>query len=162
MRILGIDPGYASLGLGLLELDNNKIRYITSWLVVTRKERPMPERLAELSRDMSEILKAAKPDEVAIEQLFFWKNATTCIQVAQARGVILSRCAHIPVSEYTPQHIKMLATGRGRASKNDMKKAIEYLVSGLKDDNVIDGIGIALAHARILLNTSDHRQGVKG
>lgn len=153
LKILGIDPGLASIGIGLVELGNSGIKYKASWLLVTSPHHPMPTRLAEIGRDIECVLKTCKPDEIAIEKLFFGKNVSTAMIVAQARGVILSKLSAYEVVEYTPNEIKMLACGLGHATKRDMKREIDKMVSGLKDDNTIDGIGIALAHARILLNT---------
>jgi crossover junction endodeoxyribonuclease RuvC len=152
-KVLGIDPGLASIGIGLVKVNGNDINYKASWLIKTSPHLSLAHRLAEIGRDIDLILQTAQPEEVAIEKLFWGKNVATCILVAQARGVIMGKLAGYKITEYAPSEIKRLATGRGHATKSDIKRHLEGWAPGVKDDNILDGIAIALAHARILVNT---------
>ena len=150
MLILGIDPGIAITGYGLLEHNNNEIKILTSGAIKTDKEAELPDRLAELYEDMQSIVKKYSPDTAAIEKLFYFKNLKTIIPVAQARGVILTVLSQnkIPVFEYTPLEIKQIMTGYGRATKNEVKKMTEIFLNTTlpKLDDVDDAIAIASTH----------------
>lgn len=151
--ILGIDPGLSDIGYGAVRIDGSAVEYLTSGLIRTDKKKPIQERLAEIRTDMNELFFQLTPDEVAIEQLFFFKNVSSCIKVAMARGVILSTCPNTPVFEYTPMQAKNIACGSGKASKGDIQREVKRVFGiSLKDDNVADAVAIALAHARLRVN----------
>lgn len=151
MRILGIDPGYAIVGFGVLDYDNVKFRVVQYGAVTTSPETPFNDRLAEIFEDMNGLFDAFKPDCVSVEKLFFNTNTTTGIDVAEARGVILMSAARrrIPVYEYTPLQVKMAVTGYGRAKKHqiqEMTRSILSLDKIPKPDDTADALAIAICH----------------
>ena len=115
MRILGVDPGVATIGFGLIEADRGSQRLLRYGVITTPAGLPLSSRLYQISRDMEELLGAFHPDEAAVEELFFSKNITTGIAVAHGRGVILLELerAGIPVYEYTPMQVKQAVAGYG-------------------------------------------------
>lgn len=152
MIVLGIDPGIATLGYGVVEKDKNgKFRAVDYGVVVTPKEEPLPTRLALLEKGIEKILDKFHPDEIAIEELFFSKNITTGIAVAHARGVALLACSkHCEkLYEYTPMQIKQALTGYGKADKKQMQLVVTSLL-GLsaipKPDDAADALAVALCH----------------
>ena len=153
MRILGIDPGIAITGYALLDIQNDNITLVSSGSIRTDKNKATPDRLVELYSDMSEIIKAFKPDVAAIEQLFYFKNLKTIIPVAQARGVITMALAQnkIETAEYTPLQVKQTITGFGRATKDEVKQMTQLAlnVPMPKLDDTVDAIAIALCHLRM-------------
>ena len=152
MLILGIDPGIAITGYGLLSQNGNNIEVVTSGSIRTNKDKTQQERLVELHEDMTSIIKSYKPDLAAIEQLFYFKNLKTVIPVAQARGVIIMALAqnNIPLAEYTPLQVKQTITGFGRATKEEVKQMTELALNFPmpKLDDTVDAIAIALTHLR--------------
>ena len=119
MRILGIDPGYATIGFGLVDADRGKLHMVTYGAITTPAGLPLSKRLYQIGTDMEELIGKLKPDVISIEELFFNTNITTGIAVAHGRGVILyaaERCG-IPLYEYTPSQVKMAVTGYGKAEK---------------------------------------------
>ena len=153
MRILGIDPGYAILGYGILDMKGNKFEVIAYGSILTDNSMEMPQRLKLLYDELSEIIRRYQPEEASIEELFFNTNVTTGISVAQARGVILLACyqAGVQVYEYTPLQVKQAVVGYGRAEKKqvmDMVKRILNLQDVPKPDDAADAVAIALCHAR--------------
>ena len=152
MIILGIDPGIATLGYGVIEKDaKGNFRAIDCGVVVTPKEESLPVRLAILEEGINKILDKFKPDEVAMEELFFSKNITTGIAVAHARGVALLTCVKAcgRLYEYTPMQIKQALTGYGRADKKQMQSVVTSLLrlnSIPKPDDAADALAIALCH----------------
>lgn len=153
MRILGIDPGYGITGFGLVEAQRAGMRLLRCGAVTTPPNSDFSWRLEMIYHDMTELLQLAKPDAVAIEELFFGHNVTTGIRVAEARGVILLsvRQAGVPVFEYKPMQVKQAVVGYGNASKHqvmDMTKRLLGLQSLPKPDDAADAIAIALCHAR--------------
>ena len=153
MIILGIDPGIATLGYGVIEKDTRgNCRAVDYGVVVTPKDESLPVRLAMLEEGVSKILEKFKPDEVAMEELFFSKNITTGIAVAHARGVALLTCVKAcgRLYEYTPMQIKQALTGYGRADKKQMQSVVTSilkLTSIPKPDDAADALAIALCHA---------------
>ena len=153
MIILGIDPGLATLGYGVIEKnERGNCRAIDCGVVVTPKEEGLPVRLAMLEEGISKIMDKFSPDEVAMEELFFSKNITTGIAVAHARGVALltcvKRCGRL--YEYTPMQIKQALTGYGKADKKQMQSVVTSLLklkSVPKPDDAADALAIALCHA---------------
>lgn len=153
MRILGIDPGYGITGFGLVEAQRANMRLLRCGAVTTPPNSDFSWRLEMIYHDMTELLQLAKPDAVAIEELFFGHNVTTGIRVAEARGVILLsvRQAGVSVFEYKPMQVKQAVVGYGNASKHqvmDMTKRLLGLQSLPKPDDAADAIAIALCHAR--------------
>lgn len=153
MKILGLDPGYAIVGFGLIESDSIHNREIRHGAIRTPANTPMQERLASIYADMILLLDTFKPEAAAIEELFFNTNTTTGIYVAQARGVILLACAqkHIPLFEYTPLQVKQAVVGYGRAEKQqvmEMTRILLNLETIPKPDDAADALAIALCHAQ--------------
>ena len=153
MRILGIDPGYGITGFGLIEADRNTNRLLQCGAITTPAGMDFPARLQIIYDDMCQLLEKAKPDAVAIEELFFGQNVTTGIGVAQSRGVILLAIqqASIPVFSYKPMQVKQAVVGYGNATKQqvqDMTKRILHLEKVPKPDDAADAVAIALCHAR--------------
>ena len=153
MRILGIDPGYGITGFGIIEAQRSDMRLIGCGAITTPAGMDFSARLEIIYNDMTELLKMAKPDAVAIEELFFGQNVTTGIGVAQSRGVILLaiRQAGLEVTSYKPMQVKQAVVGYGNATKHqvqDMTKRLLKLNAMPKPDDAADAIAIALCHAR--------------
>lgn len=151
LRILGIDPGYAIVGYGVLEYEKNKFYPLEFGAVTTEAHTDFQHRLMEVYEGVDDVIKRTKPDALAIEKLFFTTNQKTVIQVAQARGVILLAAAQngIPVYEYTPLQIKQSVTGYGKAIKTqvqDMTKRILRLEKVPKPDDTADRLAVAICH----------------
>ena len=152
MIILGIDPGIATLGYGVIEKDERgNFRAIDYGVVVTPKEEGLPVRLAMLEEGVKKVLDKFHPDEVAMEELFFSKNITTGIAVAHARGVALLTCVKEcgKLYEYTPMQIKQALTGYGRADKHQIQSVVTSMLrlqSIPKPDDAADALAIALCH----------------
>ena len=153
MRILGIDPGYAIVGFGILEAQRGQARLLRCGAINTQAGVPMPRRLLQIHEDLETLIKRFAPDVMAIEELFFNTNVTTGIGVAQARGVILMTAAQLGVTvyEYTPSHLKQAVVGDGKAEKRqvmDMTRRLLHLAAVPKPDDAADAVAIALCHAR--------------
>lgn len=153
MIILGLDPGLATMGFGVVEkLKNDGTVAVDYGVVLTPKEESLPVRLAMLEEGVNKILQKYKPEEIAVEELFFSKNITTGIPVAHARGVMLLTCIKYcgRLYEYTPNQIKQSLTGYGKADKIQMQHVITSLL-GLKKiprpDDAADALAVALCHA---------------
>lgn len=151
MKILGIDPGYAIVGYGLVSYDNYKFKTIGYGAITTKAGIPINLRLLEIFNDMTTILETFKPEMVAIEKLFFNTNTKTAIDVAQARGVVVVACAsqNIPIYEYTPLQVKQSVTGYGRAEKKqvmEMTKSILGMSKVPKPDDAADALAVAICH----------------
>lgn len=153
MIILGIDPGFGTMGYGVIEkLDNGNTVPVDYGVVVTPKEESFPVRLAMLEEGLNKIYERYKPDEIAVEELFFTKNVTTGIQVAHARGVILVSAVKFcgRLYEYTPMQIKQALTGYGKADKVQMMHVVTSLLHLQKiprPDDAADALAVALCHA---------------
>ena len=153
MRILGIDPGYGITGFGLIEANRANASLIQCGAITTPAGMDFSARLEIIYEDMRQLLEQAKPEAVAIEELFFGQNVTTGIGVAQSRGVILLaiRQAGVPVYAYKPMQVKQAVVGYGNATKHqvqDMTKRLLHLERLPKPDDAADAIAIALCHAR--------------
>lgn len=153
MLVLGIDPGYAIVGFGLIQTDKGRQQLLKYGVITTPAGVPIEMRLLGIDRDINELLDTFHPDCIAIEELFFNTNATTAINVAQARGVILLAAAKhgVPIYEYTPLQVKQAVVGYGRAEKKQVMDMIMRLLSlkqQPKPDDAADAIAIALCHAR--------------
>ncbi len=153
MRILGIDPGIATIGFGVLDSDRNSHRMIRCGVITTPAHTSLASRLELIYEDTAQILELFKPDAVAIEELFFKNNITTAISVAHGRGVILLACrkAGVKIYEYTPLQVKQAVTGYGLAEKKqvmEMVKKLCQLPAVPKPDDAADAVALALCHAR--------------
>ena len=153
MRILGIDPGYGITGFGLVDAQRNQFSLLRCGAITTPAGMDFSARLEIIYEDMRQLLEVAKPDVVAIEELFFGQNVTTGIGVAQSRGVILLaiRQAGLPVYQYKPMQVKQAVVGYGNATKHqvqDMTKRLLHLSAMPKPDDAADAIAIALCHGR--------------
>ena len=161
MRILGVDPGVATIGFGLIEADRGSQRLLRYGVITTPAGLPLSSRLYQISQDMEELLGAFHPDEAAVEELFFSKNITTGIAVAHGRGVILLELerAGIPVYEYTPMQVKQAVAGYGGAEKRQVMLMTQRLLRMgeiPRPDDAADALAIAICHGRSatsLLNT---------
>ena len=153
MRILGIDPGFATIGFGLVEADWGQVHMVTYGAITTPAGLPLSKRLYQIGTDMEDLIGQLKPDVISIEELFFNTNITTGIAVAHGRGVILyaaEKCG-IPLYEYTPSQVKLAVTGYGKAEKHqvmDMTKRLLKLKSVPRPDDAADALALALCHAR--------------
>lgn len=151
LRVLGIDPGTAIVGWAVLEEKEGKVEPIAYGHITTQKENSTAHRLLEVAEDLEEIIKKYKPQEAAVEDLFFFKNAKTVIKVSQARGAILLTLEKLSViiSEYTPLQVKQAITGYGRAEKSQMQQMVKNILKMKeipKPDDTADAIAIALCH----------------
>lgn len=153
MRILGIDPGVATIGFGLVEADRAQVHMVTYGVITTPAGLPLSRRLYQIDRDMEELIGKLKPDVMAVEELFFNTNITTGIAVAHGRGVILcaaEKCG-VPLYEYTPGQVKLAVTGYGKAEKRqvmDMTRRLLHLKAVPRPDDAADALALALCHAR--------------
>ena len=153
MRILGIDPGYGIIGFGLVDAQRGAFQLLRCGAITTPAGMDFSARLEIIYEDMKQLLDVAKPDVVAIEELFFGQNVTTGIGVAHARGVLLLaiRQAGIPVYSYKPAQVKQAVVGYGNATKHqvmDMTKRLLGLQQMPKPDDAADAIALALCHGR--------------
>ena len=153
MIILGIDPGYAIVGFGVLSSQGGCQKLIRCGAINTQAGVPMPARLVRIAEDLEELITRFRPDVMAIEELYFNNNITTGIGVAQARGVIVMTAARlgVPIAEYNPSQVKQAVVGYGKAEKQqvmDMTKRLLKLPSVPKPDDAADAVAIALCHAR--------------
>ena len=152
MKILGIDPGIATTGYGLIENKGSNLCLLDYGTVTTNSDLSSGDRLNKLFNDLSKIIKKQKPDEVAIEELFFAKNVKTAMMVSQARGVIILSCLKSgmkEINEYTPLQVKLALSGYGRAEKSQVLKMVMTLLN-LKEipkpDDAADALAVAVCH----------------
>ena len=153
MIILGIDPGYATMGFGVVESGRGLLRLVNYGTITTPAGLAFPKRLKMLYDDMNELLGAVRPDAVAVEELFFGHNVTTGIGVSHGRGVILLAVEQFgaPLFEYTPNEVKQAVVGYGGAEKRqvmDMTRRLLKMEHIARPDDAADAIAIALCHAR--------------
>lgn len=153
VRILGIDPGFDRLGVCILDKEGSRETLVHSLCIETSKKDSFEKRLGEIGKLLEKIIKKYKPQELAIEKLFFAKNQTTAINVAEVRGVVLylSYNHGLSINEYSPPEIKLAVAGHGKATKLDIfhmtsKILAGQVKSGLLDDE-LDAIAIALTHS---------------
>jgi crossover junction endodeoxyribonuclease RuvC len=155
MVILGIDPGLALLGYGVIEFDRGKHRPLTYGVISTAAHSPMPQRLRTIYTGLRELISIYRPDDIAFEELFFYHNVTTGIAVAQARGAALVASAEYTENlyEYTPMQIKQAITGWGRAEKPQMQNMVKLLLKMdtiVRPDDAADALAVAITHANCL------------
>ncbi len=150
--VLGIDPGLGTVGFGVIErLGPSKVRFLSTGVIRTPPRTPDPTRLKTIHEDITELIARYKPDVASVEKLFFTKNITTGIQVAQARGVLLLACgeAKLAVHEYSPVEIKSSVAGYGNATKRQMQEMVKRLLKlpdVPKPDDAADALAVALCH----------------
>ena len=152
MRILGIDPGVAIVGFGLIETERSAVRMLQYGAINTSAGLPLATRLVQIEQDLTQLIQQFKPDEIAIEELFFSKNITTGIAVAHGRGVILCTAEKmgVPIYEYTPMQVKQAVVGYGRAEKKQVITMVTMLLnlpSPPKPDDTADALAIAVCHS---------------
>ncbi len=167
MRIVGIDPGYAIVGVGVVEFNNQRFTTINYGAVTTDASESFPSRLKIIYDDICAILDTYKPDALAIEKLYFTTNQKTAIDVAQARGIILlaARQRDIPCYEYTPLQVKQSVVGYGKAIKKqviDMTTRILKLKNPPKPDDVADALAIAVCHGHTASSPNSLNYLIKG
>ena len=153
MKILGIAPGMAIVGYGLIETVNDSINLLTSGSIQTDKKLPDSKRLLEIYNDLTTVVQKYQPDCASVEELFFFKNQKTIIPVAEARGVILTvlEKLNIPTYSYTPIQVKQVLTGYGRAEKKEVEQMVRLTLQSdklPKLDDTVDAIAIAICHSR--------------
>lgn len=152
MRILGIDPGTGILGFGVIDVDKQKMRLVEAGVIKTPAHTPHEERLEEIFDGLQEIIASTQPDQFSIEKLFFSRNITTAMTVAEARGVAIltAKKAALPIAEYTPMQIKQTLTGYGKADKKQVQEMVRMQL-GLKEvpkpDDCADALAAAITHA---------------
>ncbi|MCL2003791.1 MAG: crossover junction endodeoxyribonuclease RuvC [Oscillospiraceae bacterium] len=151
MRVLGIDPGLAIVGFGLVDFSRGAPVHVRHGVIRTAAGEPLPRRLLTVYEDFTELLEAFKPDALAVEQLFFQKNVNTALPVAHSRGVILMAAQRhgLSVGEYSPQQVKSAVTGYGAADKTqmmEMTRALLKLKAHPKPDDAADALAVAICH----------------
>ena len=156
MKILGIDPGMAIVGYGIIDVEGEKPVLIGSGSIQTDKNDSDSKRLLEIFNDLSAIVEKYQPDCASVENLFFFKNQKTVIPVAEARGVILTVLEkyNIPTYSYTPMEVKQVLTGYGRAEKKEVEQMVKIALQTEelpKLDDTVDAIAIAICHSRSLI-----------
>lgn len=153
MVILGIDPGYATVGYGVINSQNGRHKAIAYGVVETSKADRLPDRLRQIADGVKQLIELYKPDAIAVEELFFQSNQKTAILVAEARGVLLyiAECSGSKLYEYTPLQIKQAMTGYGRAEKQQIQQMVKTflgLPSIPKPDDAADALAVAITHAQ--------------
>ncbi len=153
MRVLGIDPGVATIGFGVVEADRVHQTLIRYGVIRTPAGLPLSKRLLQISQDMDDLIKQFQPEEAAVEELFFSKNITTGISVAHGRGVILLEIerAGVPVFEYTPMQVKQAVAGYGGAEKKQVMLMTQRLLKMTRiprPDDAADALALAICHGR--------------
>lgn len=152
MRIIGIDPGTGILGFGIIQVDKGKTQLVDGGVIRTPVKEDDAVRLQTIYDELSDIIAATKPDEMSVEKLFFARNVTTAMTVAQARGVVLlcGMQAGLTIHEYTPMQIKQALTGYGRAEKRQIQEMVRVVLQ-LKDiprpDDCADALAAAITHS---------------
>lgn len=152
MRILGIDPGLATLGYGVIEVQGGRMKLVTAGAIITKPDQTTPDRLVTIRREMRDLLLAYKPDEIVFEELFFAKNITTAMNVSAARGVALCTCAEYTdqLFEYTPMQIKQAVVGYGKADKHQVQHMVRMILNlekVISPDDAADAVAAAITHA---------------
>lgn len=149
MRVIGIDPGTGILGFGVVDMVGGKVKLVTAGVISTPAHTPTSVRLEEIYKGLSEIMAETKPDRMSVEKLFFSRNVTTAMSVAEARGVALlvGQQAGIPIDEFTPMQIKQAITGYGKADKKQMQEMVRVqlgLATVPKPDDAADALAAAI------------------
>ena len=153
MRIMGIDPGVATIGFGVVDAERSRYSLVQCGVITTPAHTALSERLDQIYQDVKQLLEMYRPDAVSIEELFFNTNITTGIAVAHGRGVILLACQQegVQIFEYTPLQVKQSVVGYGRAEKKQVMEMVRRLCglkTAPKPDDAADAVALALCHAR--------------
>lgn len=161
MRILGIDPGYATVGFGVIDAEGGKLSFVDCGAIETAAGERIERRLKQIADCLHALIERFRPDCVSMEELFFYHNQTTGINVAQARGVLLYICEMhaLPVFEYTPMQVKSAVVGYGKAEKRqvmEMTKMLLKLPGIPRPDDAADALGIAICHAHTAQSSLSH------
>ena len=163
MTILGIDPGLATVGFGVISSDGRSLRPVEYGVITTPAGTTLPRRLSMIYHDVQEVIAAFRPDAIALEELFFYHNVTTAIDVAQARGVALIAAANAVTDsqlfEYTPMQVKLAVCGYGHADKlqvQQMVKTLLHLDDIIRPDDAADACAIAICHANTGMNGAQY------
>lgn len=151
MRILGIDPGYAILGYGVIDTEGTKLSVVDYGVIETTPDEPLPQRLNRLYDGMQTLIQRFQPGMAVFEELFFYRNTTTALAVGAGRGVAIlaAQQAGIPLYEYTPMQIKLAVTGNGHADKRAVQQMVKMLLSlrsEPKPDDAADALATAICH----------------
>ena len=150
VRILGLDPSLSSTGWGVIEAENNRVRYVADGFIPTDTKMPIAERLALINKTLCEVIELYKPQEAAIEKVFLNSNPVSTIKLGMARGVVIMAPAlyHIPVTEYEPNKIKKAVVGVGKAAKNQVETMVKILLPGCtpKNNDASDALAMAICH----------------
>ena len=170
MIILGIDPGTATTGYGLIEEKSGKLALVDYGVIITEPKMTLEQRLERLYDQLGDIIDEYNPDEIAVEQLFFSNNVKTAMAVGQARGVILlaTQKAGVPMSEYTPNQVKNGICGYGAADKKQVQKMVQMLLNLTElpqPDDAADALAIAICHAsagNIESRIKNQESGIRG
>ncbi len=160
IKILGIDPGTGIMGWGLIEKNGQTVTPLKYGCIRTKPNTAQPDRLQHIFNSLSDIIEKCRPDEVAIEELFFFKNQKTVISVAEARGaaIVAAKKFNLPVFEYTPLQIKQALTGYGRADKKQMQEMVRVackLKECPKPDDAADALAVAICHGQTNQSLTD-------
>lgn len=159
MRILGIDPGTATTGYGIIYDEQESYTVIDFGCITTRPHQPLDNRLQEIAQDLQHIIETNRPDYAAVEEIYFSKNTKTAISVAQARGVIIQKLNenNIPITSYNPLQIKQAICSDGKAEKKQIQKMVQLFLQLDKiptPDDAADALAIAICHGNVLRNKS--------
>lgn len=150
MRILGLDPSLSSTGWGVIETQGNRMRYIADGFIKTNTKAPIEERLAQIHKELSEVIEKYQPQEAAIEHVFMNDNPTSTIKLGMARGVVVLAPAlfGVPVTEYEPNKVKKAIVGVGKAAKDQVGAMVRVLLPGCKplNNDSADALAIAICH----------------
>ncbi|MCX9082013.1 MAG: crossover junction endodeoxyribonuclease RuvC [Candidatus Methanoperedens sp.] len=154
MIVIGIDPGLATVGFGVLKTEKEKVMPISYGCIRTSPDKQIPQRLLEIYNEITSLFEKYKPEVIAVEKLFFSKNVTNGLSVSEARGVIFlaAQQQNIPIIEYTPNQVKQAITGSGRADKKQVQEMIKRLLvldEIPEPDDAADGLSIALCHVNM-------------
>ena len=151
MRILGLDPGTATTGYGIVDVEEGEFTAVAYGVISTPAKTPMPQRLQQIQQELQQLIETYQPDSVGIEEVFFGRNVTTAITVGQARGVLLLTVANagLPIGEYSPPKIKDAVTGYGKADKQQVQLMVRNLLDleeTPRPDDAADGLAVAITH----------------
>jgi crossover junction endodeoxyribonuclease RuvC len=151
LRVLGIDPGVAITGYGIVEGQGDDLKVVTYGAITTPASQPLPQRLRQIHDQLRALIAEQQPDSAAVEELFFSKNARTALSVGHARGVALLALteANLPIEEYKPAEVKLAVSGYGGAPKSQMQSMVQMLL-GLEEiprpDDAADALAVAICH----------------
>jgi crossover junction endodeoxyribonuclease RuvC len=162
--LIGIDPGLASTGYGVVRFDGSRFIHVAHGVISTAPDTPLPERLLHIYRELKDILREYSPEEAGVEELYFARNRSSALHVAHARGVVLMALGEsgIPVGCYSPQHVKQAVIGSGRAEKSQVQRLVGVLL-GMDGppgpDHAADALAVAICHAnRAQVHVQQHQR----